>query len=50
MTTWFDIKLATLQKMFAADGSTIIKDESTKDYIAGMPYVANEGLQLLSTA
>ena len=50
MTTWFDIKLATLQKMFAADGSTIVKDESTKDYIAGMPYVANEGLQLLSTA
>ena len=36
--------------MFAADGSTIVKDESTKDYIAGMPYVANEGLQLLSTA
>ena len=28
MTTWFDIKLATLQKMFAADGSTIVKDES----------------------
>lgn len=50
MTTWFDIKLATLQKMFAADGSNIVNDESTKDYIAGMPYVANEGLQLLSTA
>ena len=50
MTTWFDIKLSALQKMFAADGDKIIKDESTKDYIAGMPYVANEGLQLLSTA
>lgn len=50
MTTWFDIKLATLQKMFAADGSNIVTDESTKDYIAAMPYVANEGLQLLSTA
>lgn len=50
MTTWHDIKLATLQKMFAADGSTIVNDESTKDYLAGMPYVANEGLQLLSTA
>lgn len=50
MTTWFDVKLATLQKMFAADGNKIIKDESTKDYLAGMPYVANEGLQLLSTA
>ena len=50
MTTWFDIKLSAMQKMFAADGDKIIKDESTKDYIAGMPYTANEGLQLLSTA
>lgn len=50
MTTWFDIKLATMQKMFAADGSNITNDESTKDYLAGLPYAANEGLQLLSTA
>lgn len=50
MTTWFDIRLTTLQKMFAADGRTIPNDESTKDYLEGMPYVANEGLQLLSTA
>ena len=48
--TWKDIKLATLQKMFAAEGSTIPTDESTKDYIAGMPYVANEALQRLSSA
>lgn len=50
MTTWFDIQLSCLQKMYAADGEKIVKDESTKDYLAGMPYVANEGLQLLSTA
>lgn len=48
--TWKEIKLATLQKMFAADGSTLIVDESTKDYIAAMPQACNEGLQLLSTA
>ena len=48
--TWKDIKLATLQKMYAADGAEIVEDESTKDYIAGMPYAANEGLQRLSTA
>lgn len=48
--TWGDIKLATLQKMFAADGSSIVTDESTKDYIAGMPYAANEGLVRLATA
>lgn len=48
--TWEDVKLATLQKMFAAEGSTIPTDESTTDYLAGMPYVANEALQRLSTA
>ncbi len=48
--TWKEIKLATLQKMFAAEGSTIPSDESTVDYLAGMPQAANEGLQLLSTA
>ena len=50
MYTWKDIKLATLQKMYAADGNEIVEDESTKDYIAGMPYAANEGLQRLSKA
>ena len=50
MYTWGDIKLATLQKMFAADGSSIVADESTKDYLAGMPYAANEGLVRLATA
>lgn len=50
MTTWYDIKLATLQKMFAAEGSTIPTDESTTDYLASMPYVCNEALQLISTA
>lgn len=48
--TWKDIKLATLQKMFAADGSTLPTDESTTDYIAGMPYVANEALQMIASA
>ena len=47
---WKDVKLATLQKMFAAEGSAIPTDESVKDYIAGMPQVANEALQRLSTA
>lgn len=49
-TTWGEIKLATLQKMFAADGSNLVEDESTKDYLAAMPHACNEGLQLLSTA
>ena len=48
--TWKDIKLTTLQKMFAAEGSAIPNDESVKDYIAGMPAAANEALQMICTA
>jgi hypothetical protein len=50
MTTWKDIKLATLQKMFSSNGTTIQVDSSTQEYILSMPQAANEGLQLLSTA
>ena len=48
--TWYDIKLATLQKMFSSNGTTIQVDSSTKEYIESMPQAANEGLQLLATA
>ena len=48
--TWKDIKLATIQKMFSANGSTIPSDDSTRDYLAAMPYAANEGILMLSTA
>lgn len=48
--TWKEIKLATLQKMFAAEGNNIPTDESVTDYVASMPQAANEALQLLSTA
>ena len=49
MSTWYDLKLAVLQKMFSAD-DRIIEDESTLGYIAAMPHCANEGLALLATA
>ena len=49
MSTWYDLKLATLQKMFSAD-DTIVIDESTQGYLAAMPHCANEGLALLATA
>lgn len=49
MYTWYDLKLATLQKMFAAD-DRIVADESTLGYVAAMPQSANEGLALLATA
>lgn len=50
MTTWKDIKLATLQKMFSSNGTTIQADSSTAEYIYAMPQAANEALQLLATA
>jgi len=49
MSTWYDLKLAVLQKMFAADDQ-ILQDESTLGYLAAMPHCANEGLSLLATA
>ena len=49
MFTWYDLKLAVLQKMFAAD-NVIVSDESTMGYIYAMPQAANEGLSLLATA
>ena len=49
MSTWYDLKLATLQKMFSADGEIVI-DESTQGYLAAMPHCANEGLAMLATA
>ena len=49
MSTWYDLKLAVLQKMFAAD-DVIVTDESTLGYIAAMPHCANEGLAQLATA
>lgn len=49
MSTWYDLKLAVLQKMFAADDQ-ILTDESTMGYLAAMPHCANEGLALLATA
>lgn len=48
MATWKDIKLASLQKMFAAEGNTIPNDESVTDYIASMPQACNEALSIVS--
>lgn len=49
-TTWRDIKLRTMQKMFAAKGNDIPTDTSSVDYLAAMPGACNEALQTLATA
>lgn len=48
--TWDDVRIATLQKMFAITGDTLLQNSSTLPYIKSMPQVANEALQLLSTS
>lgn len=49
--TWRDVKLATLQKMFSAEGLTINEnDETIREYVNAMSQVANEALQMLCTA
>ena len=49
--TWKDVKLATLQKMFSAEGLVINEaDDGLREYLNAMPQAANEGLQLLCTA
>lgn len=52
MGTWGDIRLKTLQKMFATNnGSTNIpSDNNTREYLSAMPGAANEALQMLATA
>jgi hypothetical protein len=52
MGTWRDVKLKTLQKMFATNnGSTNIpSDNNTREYLSAMPGAANEALQMLATA
>lgn len=48
-TTWYDIKLRTMQKMFAHKGNEIPNDTSSVDYLAAMPGACNEALQTLAT-
>lgn len=47
--TWKEIKLATLQKIYSAEGTNIPTDDATKDYLAAMPYAANECLNMICT-
>ena len=47
--TWREIKLATLQKLFSADGDSLVEDETTRDYLAAMPQTANEALALIAS-
>ena len=49
LKTWGDIKLATLQKLFSSNGTQIVADSSTSEYINAMPQACMEALQMLAT-
>ena len=46
--TWKDIKVITLQKIFAVDSNELIEDDVTWPYLSAMPAACNEALALLS--
>lgn len=48
-TTWDEIRVTVLQKLFLIDGGTVVEDGSTKAYLAAMPSAYNEATRLLST-
>lgn len=49
MTTWLDIKDASLRKMFSLSSAEIKLDSNTKEYLYAMPQACNEALQMLAT-
>lgn len=48
--TWKDLKILTLQKVFAINDGRLKEDDTTREYLTAMPGAANEGLELLVTA
>ena len=49
-TTWDEIRVISLQKMFLIDGSEVVENDSTQSYLSAMPGAYNEAVRLLSTA
>lgn len=48
-TTWDEIRITSLQKMFLISGNEIEENDSTNPYLASMPGAYNEAVRLLST-
>lgn len=47
--TWAELKIVTLQKVFAITDGKLRDDDTTQEYLTAMPGAANEALALLST-
>lgn len=48
-TTWDEIRMTVLRKLFLSTGDTVIRNDSNRDYLDAMPAVYNEAVMSLST-
>ena len=46
---WYEVKLVTLQKLFSADTTEIIIDDTTMPYLSAMPGAANACLNYIAS-
>lgn len=49
ITTWDEIRLATLQKMFLSTGTAVQENDSNRAYLIAMPQAYNEAVMALTT-
>ena len=49
VTTWDNLRIACLQKMFSLDDATLVRSSTTTPYINMMPAAANEAMLILAT-
>lgn len=48
-TTWDELRIACLQKMFSLDETALVRNSTTTPYINMMPAAANEAMLILAT-
>ena len=46
---WYEVKLVTLQKLFSADTTEIVIDDTTMPYLSAMPGAANACLNYIAS-
>ena len=49
VTTWDDIRMTVLQKLFVSVGDVVTVNDSTRDFLKAMPAAYNESVMALST-
>lgn len=49
ITTWDEIRMSVLHKLFLSTGDSVIENDSNRDYLKAMPEEYNAAVMLLST-